>query len=117
MSVPSERPTLSDVLAKIKSVFPERESEAVLAVLDRYGVERHEQEQRRVQLAILKLCDEAETPDLEGTVEHAKGDFRDVLAWAESPNLGARAASTDLAKKARLTARDEAQYQAWLNKD
>ena len=117
MSAPPERPTLSDVLAKIKSVFPDRESAAVLAVLDRYGVERHEQEQRRVQLAILKLCDEAKTPDLEGTVEHAKGDFRDVLAWAESPNLGARSVSTDSAKKAKLTAKDEAQYQAWINKD
>ena len=109
-------PTLDDVLAKIAQVFPDRDPSEVLAILDRYGRESHEQEPRRVQLAILKLCDEAEAPDLERTVEHAKGDFRDVLVWAESPNLGRRFALSDKAKRVALKRKDDEQYQAWLYK-
>ncbi len=116
MSTAIGRPTLDDVLGKIAAVFPDRDPQSVLAILDRYGVEQHEQERRRVQLAILKLCDEAGTPDLERTVEEAKQDFRDVLVWAESPNLSTRFASTDEAKKRKLAVKDKGQYLAWLNR-
>jgi hypothetical protein len=115
MSADSGQPTLDLVQAKIAVVFADREPAAVLEVLDRYGVEKHEQERRRVQLAILKLCDEAETPDLEGTVEYAKQDFRDALAWAESPNLGTRFRTTDGRKREKLAAKDREQYLAWLS--
>jgi len=97
-------------------VFPDRDAQAVLAVLDRYGIEQHEQERRRVQLAILKLCDETEPPDLERTVEYAKQDFRDILAWAESPNLMDRHSLKDETKRQKLADQDRAQYLAWLNK-
>lgn len=110
------KPTLEDVLAKITVVFPDREPQTVLAILDRYGTERHEQEQRRVQMAVLKLCDEDASPDLERAVKDAKQDFRDVLVWAESPNLSARSATADPRKKQRLAAKDEAQYLAWLRR-
>ncbi len=110
------KPTRDDVLAKIAAVFPNRDQTSVLAVLDRYGIELHEQEKFRVQMAILKLCDEANSPNLERTVEQAKQDFRDVLAWAESPNLAARHASTDPRKKNKLAKKDEEQYLAWLRR-
>ena len=114
MGADVRRPSLEDVLAKIVDVFPDRDPQSVLAILDRYGIEGHEQEQRRVQMAILKLCDEATAPDLEGTVKDAKQDFRDVLVWAESPHLSARSAATDPSEKQNLAAKDEAQYLAWL---
>lgn len=110
------RPTTDDVLAKIADVLPDRDAAEVLAVLDRYGTEPHEQERRRVQLAVLKLCDEAAEPDLERTVADAKADFRDVLVWAEAPNLGARSRSKDAAHREALKAQDRAQYEAWLAK-
>ena len=114
MCADPRRPSLEDVMAKIAKVFPESDTQSVLSVLDRYGTEGHEQERRRVQMAILKLCDEAACPDLERTVVDAKADFRDVLAWAESPGLSARSAASDPHKKQKLAAKDEAQYLAWL---
>lgn len=116
MRMDFRKPTLDDVLAKIAVVFPDRDRRSVLSVLDRYGVEPHEQEQRRVQMAVLKLCDEAALPDLERTVEDAKQDFRDILAWAESPNLAARHASIDPHKKQKLAAQDDEQYLDWLKR-
>ena len=110
------RPAQDDVLRMIAAVFPDRNAADVLAILDRYGTEPHEQERHRVQLAVLKLCDEAEEPDLERTVADAKADFRDVLVWAESPGLGARSRTKDAARREALKARDKAQYGAWLAK-
>ena len=109
-------PTRALVIAKIRRVFPERKVDDVLAVLDRYGQERHHREPERVQLAILKLCDEASAPDVAACVETACDDYRDVLAWAESPNLFRRTFCKDRAERERLIAQDEAQYLAWLNR-
>lgn len=114
MGADVRRPGLEDVMEKIVAVFPECDPQSVLSVLDRYGTEGHEQERRRVQMAILKLCDEAAAPDLEATVKDAKQDFRDILVWAESPNLSARSATTDPGEKQKLAAKDEAQYLDWL---
>lgn len=50
-----------------------------------YGIEAHEPERERVQLAILKLsCGDADR--LLATVQAANEDYRDVLWWAEYPN-------------------------------
>jgi hypothetical protein len=56
----------------------------VLAPLDTYGVEAYERERDRVQLAILKLSAGNEDR-LRENVASAKGDYRDVLYWAEYP--------------------------------
>ena len=104
--------TADQVRRKIAQVFPDRDPDAVLAVLTRYGTEKHEQEPDRVRLAILKLCDEEDAPDLERMVECAKQDFRDILTWAEYPNQSKRLFSGD----EQLKAKDKAQYQAWLDK-
>lgn len=104
--------TADHMRRKIAQVFPDRDPEAVEAMLDRYGTEKHEQEPDRVHLAILKLCDENDAPDLERMVDIAKQDFRDVLAWAEYPHQSKKLFSGD----DKLKAKDEAQYQAWLDK-
>jgi len=108
--------TRAMVIARIARVFPDRDVDEILAILDRYGAGRREQERDRVQLAILKLCDEDGRDDPASYVEMAKQDFRDVLAWAESPNLMRRTFIKDPAKRARLKERDEAQYRKWLKK-
>jgi hypothetical protein len=102
------------VIEKIRQVFPEREVADVLALLDRYSVEGHHRETERVQLAILKLCDEEKREDPTVYVEAACADYRDVLAWAESPNLMGRPASIDGQLRAKLIEEDRAQYSAWL---
>jgi hypothetical protein len=104
------------VVRKIRQVFPGRAAGEVLAVLDRYGAEGHHRARERVQLAILKLCDESTPANLEDYVATACADCRDVLAWAESPNLMARPAGADPAERAALVARDRAQYLAWLDR-
>jgi hypothetical protein len=102
------------VIEKIRQVFPEREVADVLALLDRYGAADHHRDKERVQLAILKLCDEEGRDDPTAYVETACADYRDVLAWAESPNLFGRIDCTDPDERARLIAQDRAQYVAWL---
>jgi hypothetical protein len=109
------RPTRALVIANVRRVFPEREADDVLAILDRYGEEDHHREKERVQLAILKLCDEAMRPDLEAYVGTACADYRDVLAWAESPNLFRTTSCKDPAEREKLIAQDRAQYLAWLD--
>jgi len=104
------------VIEKIGRVFPERKAADVLAVLDRYGWESHHRERDRVQLAILKLCDEEGRDDATGYIEAACVDYRDVLAWAESPNLIKRPPIDDERERARLIAADAAQYRAWLQR-
>jgi len=92
-------------------------------VLDRlalYGVEPHEREVPRVQLAILKLS-EGRLDRLADLVSAAKRDYRDVLMWAEYPEEGQAlwALRPDLTPEERarleeLRRRDRAQLQAWL---
>src|SRR5256885_4306066 len=76
--------TRDQVLAVIQKTFPERSWGQVLVLLDAYGVESHERERERVQLAILKLS-EGNEEKLREFVAVAKRDYRDVLLWAESP--------------------------------
>ena len=56
----------------------------MLELLDTYGVESHERERVRVQLAIVKLS-EGNEEKLREFVAVAKRDYRDVLFWAENP--------------------------------
>ena len=77
--------TRDDVLAAVRAGFPEDARSRVLRALDTYGVERHEPEVARVQVAILVLCESSEAK-LDEYVAVAKRDYRDVLFWAEYPD-------------------------------
>jgi len=103
------------VTEKVRQVFPGLEVAGVLARLDRYGAEEHHRERERVQLAVLKLSEEEGRDDPLHYVEVACADYRDVLAWAESPNLLRSPPNIDPRERARLIALDEAQYRAWLD--
>ena len=72
--------TRDQVNAAIRAVFPESDPPSVLAVLDLYGVESHERERERVQLAILALSEGHEDKLLD-LVQSAKIDYRDILHW------------------------------------
>ena len=72
------------VVAAVRASFPGADPDAILAVLDEYGVEAYQRERDRVQLAIVNLSagDEAK---LRYFVEVAKQDYRDVLFWSDNP--------------------------------
>ena len=72
------------VVAAVRATFPRADPDAILAVLDEYGVEAYQRERDRVQLAIVNLTagDEAK---LRYFVEVAKQDYRDVLFWSDNP--------------------------------
>ncbi len=74
-----------EVVAAIQATFLKSSRARVIELLDTYGVESHERERERVQLAILKLS-EGNEEKLREFVAIAKGDYRDVLFWAENPD-------------------------------
>lgn len=74
--------TREEVVAVAKGKFPAGQVSEVMEILDLYGIEPHENERERVQLAILKLSD-GDEGELLHFVEAAKQDYRDVLFWAD----------------------------------
>jgi len=113
-------PTRSQVLRKVQHYWPDMPPDQVMRILDQYGVDKYEQERERVQLAVLKLS-EGRFERLPDLVKTAKGDFRDVLAWAEYPEefkLGytnMKRLSKEQARQIRL--QDRQQYIKWLNQN
>lgn len=77
--------TREEVTVAARIAFPGTLVATILEVLDLYGIEPHEGEGERVQLAILKLS-EGDENKLLHFVEAARQDYRDVLHWAESPD-------------------------------
>ena len=71
-----------DVLAAIRASFPESRWLHVESLLSAYGIEPHERERERVQLAILKIS-KGDEQKLQDHVATAKNDYRDVLFWAD----------------------------------
>jgi hypothetical protein len=81
-SVPDLPVSREAVLVAVQTAFPEGRRRRLVKLLDTYGVEPHERERERVQLAILKLCG-AQEDQLRIYLAVAKRDYRDVLLWAE----------------------------------
>ncbi len=108
------------VLRKLRACFPDEGlANNALNLLDQYGVELHEHERDRVQLAILKLS-EGDLTKLHYFIQNAKTDYRDVLAWAEYPEqmrtFSARFNSPPEVIRA-IEERDRTQYEQWLRED
>lgn len=74
----------AQVVSAVSAAFPRADAIAILALLDEYGVEDHERERDRVQLAILNLS-EGDEAKLRYFVGIAKRDYRDVLFWSDCP--------------------------------
>lgn len=101
----------------VKRMFSPESQAVVMEILDRYGVESHERERERVQLAILKLSG-GDVNELRANLEAAKQDYRDVLAYAESPREMRHSAQEMLnmdADTARsLRSEERKQHLEWL---
>jgi hypothetical protein len=89
-----------DVLAAATAAFQASELESVLAELDLYGIEPHEPERERVQLAIIDLSGGSKAKVLH-YVQIAKTDYRDILAWKQLGPLE-EAEGEKLQKQARV---------------
>ena len=80
----------------VRAAFPDTDAASIMALLDTYGVEPHERERQRVQLAIVELC-AGDPGRVAAYVGVAKTDYRDILAWAAGPPPTAEDAARDLA--------------------
>ena len=74
--------TKENVIKAISRLFPRESKDCILDLLNSYGIENHEYEKERVHLAILKLS-AGDTNKLLQYIQAAKGDYRDMLLWAE----------------------------------
>lgn len=92
--------TREDVVAAVRRAFSAGDEQAVLAMLDLYGVEPYERERERVQLAIVRLS-QGSADKLQELVQAAKTDYRDILSWAQTGPL-----SPDEGEKLQRAARD-----------
>jgi hypothetical protein len=107
-------PPYSDELvrATVFAEFPNQADEAT-AELMRYGVERHEAEVYRVRIAVLKNS-EGSLSRLRQEVDAAKGDYRDVLMWAEYSEYSRLPPGTQGVQAESARVRDRLQYLKWL---
>jgi len=102
---------------KMEVSFSEKQSrEEALGILMTYGGKKIEPEPDRVRLAILKLSG-SDMECLQETTKNAKQDYRDVLAWAESPNQNIAGSLPEGKKKERLRQADQEQFENWVNTD
>jgi len=121
MHKPDDEPlqTRATVEARARKDFPDADVADIMAVLDRYGVQPHEREVPRVQMAILKLS-EGDIDALAREVAAAKADYRDVLAYAEYPAemaLGPFTVDGSVAREIALARQaDKKQYREWRDK-
>ncbi len=77
-----KRYTKDIVIKAVSKMFPNESKDCILDLLNSYGLENYEYEKERVHLAILKLSG-GDTNKLLQYIQSAKGDYRDVLFWAE----------------------------------
>jgi len=98
--------------------FSQDEIDAARRVLNGYSAESIDG-RNRVLSGMLKLS-EGDLVLLEHNVEIAMVDFRDIVAWAESPNLSKdpfhTLSSEDKSLKTSILRQDYDQYQNWLNR-
>jgi len=104
-------------LRKFAKLFRAKIRRTFWKFFDLYGADGGERETQRVRLAVLKLCG-GDLNELLEMIEAAKDDYRDVLAWAESPNQlrtsPAELAAMPLEASNEVRESDRRQYLAWL---
>ena len=108
--------TKEDIVRVIRRDFPEQ-FDAVVTVLNQYGIEKRERGQVRVHVAALKLAN-GSPEKLKRAIETAKRDYRDVIAAAEYPEYRRTWGVIELSRKEaeRIVNADWAQYEEWLRK-
>ena len=71
--------TRDQMIAAARTAFGDDAFADIVAALDQYGIEKHEPERERVQLAIIELSG-GDKEQLLRFVRDAKVDYRDILA-------------------------------------
>ena len=100
--------------AKVRKLWPAEAERALTLLLAYTGNEGD-----RVRLATLKLCD-GSIESLEQLIKNARHDYRDLLAWAESPrDMKAGAAPEPMTeeqrrKRSEIHRLDREEYERWL---
>lgn len=115
---PIPNATREDVERVVRRDFAPNEVDEVLRVLSEFQEEGSEREVYRVQLAVLKLA-AGSMDGLRSHIESAKGDYRDVLAWAEYPLYFQSSCTGDedsAAEEQRIIDADWKQYREWLDR-
>ena len=102
---------------KLREMLPDPgERKRFRSELWRYGVEKHEKEDARVRLAVLKVAG-LSAQRIHEWVDIAKRDYRDVLSAAEYPNqLRAATWRMEAEERSALGHKDLEQYLAWTKK-
>ena len=106
---------LDKVIAK---AFPDADIRSqAIALLGKYGTEDFHREIPRVRAAIIKVA-HADIEKLQGFVDIACSDYRDLLVMAEyeqqSRNYSLK--KNDPQKDQRLVEKDEREYSDWVKK-
>lgn len=109
--------TAEDVERVTRREFPESASE-VLDLLDGYQDPDSADGTNRVRLGALKLA-AGDRDKLARLIASAKRDYRNIIAYAESPGYMrdvSPASSLSPAERNRIVEADLAQYRAWLQR-
>lgn len=118
MEQPIPTVTRADVERVVRRDFASEQYDSVMSILAEYGCESWHRELSRVQLAVLKLA--AGSLDvLRREIETAKGDYRDVLVYAEYPAYFRRTFRDRLLpeeEQRKLIDEDWRQYESWLKR-
>lgn len=107
----------SRINAKVSKLWPAHVGEALAVLAEYSGLEAN-----RVRLAALRLCD-GTLDSLRRCIEASNTDYRDVLAWAESPRemkAGAGPWPMTLEQqraRRRIREADHQEYTNWLASD
>ena len=102
------------------AMYPDpQKREYVESQLQRYGTEIYQREPARVRLGILRLVSDQpyDEKELEGLIDLACGDYRDLLVGAEYPLSAAKydLRKTNPDRYRNLQVKEKRDYDDWLN--
>lgn len=110
------QPTATLVEERAAQLFSPEELPQAMAMLHSFGTESSGDGNVRMHLALLKLCD-GSLEKLARLIEQAREDYRDILAWAESPGEMRRGVlHRRKLSLSEIRDQDRRQYLEWLNR-
>lgn len=97
----------------IEQDYPEPQRRIVDEILNWYDDQDCQREHDRVRLAALKIAD-GDIDQLKQAINTARRDYRDILAWAESPNEMDRMFGRNKMTRKEAALADQKQMNDWL---
>lgn len=106
------------VVEKVRQLFSSEDFDEAMAILDDYGSEDYHLWKEGVQLAVLKMSN-GKLERLRGSMETARGDYRDVIMIAREPNqfrLGMTSKTNPTDEEDEIAEQqDKEQWESWLD--